>query len=727
MSSSDRNVKIFPFLVTLFTCVIFLNQAMAALPIAKTGAHFESRIAKIIDKAKQKPDYRETAVTVIYEDDFNAKEAELLKKLGGKRRFSTPKGLHELVLPAGKLQALQQGLPDSGLLRLSYPHAAAEVISQGVAFTGALDMQTLGHGGAGVTIGIIDLGFASLATSQAAGELPTDLIITDYTGTGTGGINHGTNVAEIVHDMAPQAHLLLAKIGTDVQLQQALTDMIAAGVDVINHSVGWYGAGYYDGTGPICAITDSAAAYGILWVNANGNDRNRHYSTTFTDADGDLRHDFAPGQDYNTITVNAGAKPYLILNWNDYGGRATTINYNLYLYDGNPELPGSNMVASSETIQAASNKNQPYEVINNYTAPITGTYYIVVKKFDASQVAVPLTLFSLSHDLITKTYASSIAQPADGFNVLGVGAANLSDVAEWFSSEGPTTDGRQKPEITGPDGTKTSLSAAFYGTSGAAPHVAGAAALLLSQNPGLAPAQLKTALIQTAKDINTAGFDYRTGNGRFSLDADLDGLNHDQDNCLLDANPDQLDTDLDNIGNICDPDDDNDGLADLLEIQIGTDPLLVDTDGDGLSDYFEVAFDGNVGAYTAGVDLNPLSADTDGDTLSDYYELAYGGNPGVYNPGLDLNPLSNDTDGDGFPDNTDPLPSKFNYCDGDIAPLGNPDGMVNAADYALALRILSGDLASSDLELTHGDLYPPGNPDGIINLSDVVLLLKLLH
>ena len=49
-----------------------------------------------------------------------------------------------------------------------------------------------------------------LAERVAAGELPptgSGLTITDYTGTGTGGTNHGTNVAEIVHDMAPGAEL----------------------------------------------------------------------------------------------------------------------------------------------------------------------------------------------------------------------------------------------------------------------------------------------------------------------------------------------------------------------------------------------------------------------------------------------------------------------------------------------------------------------------------------
>ncbi|MBT8135135.1 MAG: hypothetical protein KJO03_11540, partial [Gammaproteobacteria bacterium] len=77
-------------------------------------------------------------------------------------------------------------------------------------------------------------------------------------------------------------------------------------------------------------------------------------------------------------------------------------------------------------------------------------------------------------------------------------------------------------------------------------------------------------------------------------------------------------------------------------------------------------------------------------------------------------------------DPLDPL-SWPNYADGDLAPLGSPDGLINAADYLIAQRIAIGDLAATSLELSHGDLYPAGAPDGIINTSDLILLLKLLQ
>ena len=62
------------------------------------------------------------------------------------------------------------------------------------------------------------------------------------------------------------------------------------------------------------------------------------------------------------------------------------------------------------------------------------------------------------------------------------------------------------------------------------------------------------------------------------------------------------------------------------------------------------------------------------------------------------------------------------YADGDLAPLGTPDGLINSADYLVASRIVLGLVTPGDLELSHGDLYPPGAPDSVMNLQDLLLL-----
>lgn len=651
-------------------CGLFLSTAGQA---ATPGAVHPDNVRHFMERVAGVPAMQGQPVTVIVETDLDAATHAEIKVANGKWRYSAGRH-HEVILPGGRLAQFIARLPSSALVRFPYPHKAMAVTGQGVALTGAGDMQALGKNGAGVKIGVIDLGFANYTTAQSTGDLPSNLTITDYTGTGIGtGIDHGTNVAQIVYEMAPGAQLYLAKIDTDVQMQTALNAMIAAGVRVINHSVGWYAAAFYDGTGPFCNITNQADQNNIQWVNAIGNDRNKHYMASFTDTNADLRHEFATGQNYNTISLTAGSAVTLVLNWDAYA--STNVDYDLYLYSGNPDSGGA-LVASSLSRQGGSYP-YPYEVID-YTPVTSGTYYIVVKKYRSNTPTRRFALFSLGPDLVIKTTASSLAQPADCPYVLATGATNLSDVAESFSSEGPTTDGRAKPEIAAPNRVQTSLTSSFAGTSASAPHAAGAVALLRAQNPGMTTSQIRSLLTGTAKDVNTAGFDYRTGYGRVSLDADGDGFNHDTDNCRLIANSTQADMDGDGIGDACDDDIDGDGLSNAQETMIGTDPLKYDTDGDGLTDGVEVNTYGS----------NPLVVDTDGDGLTDGQEVnLYGTNPTVSDKGS-----------------------------------LTADGAVNSADLMRLMRFVEGLEIPSAKDAKLGDM----NSDNILDIRDVLLLRRQL-
>ncbi len=93
-----------------------------------------------------------------------------------------------------------------------------------------------------------------------------------------------------------------------------------------------------------------------------------------------------------------------------------------------------------------------------------------------------------------------------------------------FSSRGPTTDGRIKPDIAAPGvsimaamaGTKDEYTE-MSGTSMAAPFAAGAAALVIAANPQLTPDEVKSILLTTAEDwgIESADVDY--GHGRLQV------------------------------------------------------------------------------------------------------------------------------------------------------------------------------------------------------------------
>lgn len=63
---------------------------------------------------------------------------------------------------------------------------------------------------------------------------------------------------------------------------------------------------------------------------------------------------------------------------------------------------------------------------------------------------------------------------------------------------------------------------------------------------------------------------------------------------------------------------------------------------------------------------------------------------------------------------------------GDVAPLPTPDGLLNAADIMIMVRIVLGNLTPTAEQLINGDLYPASPPDGVINIQDLILLQEMV-
>ena len=198
-------------------------------------------------------------------------------------------------------------------------------------------------------------------------------------------------------------------------------------------------------------------------------------------------------------------------------------------------------------------------------------------------------------------------------------------------------------------------------------------------------------------------------------DTDGDGLDDNEED-VLGTNPNNDDTDGDGMGDKWehlhgfdptvhnsqtartdddgDADYDQDGLDNLQEHAIGTNPLLPDTDGDTLSDNAE---------FLGGT--NPCFADTDGDGLDDLQEQT-----------LMTNPLQPDTDGDGMDDGWEHQhgfdPKTHNATtarmDDDANADPDGDGLTNAAECKWSTNP-SGDDANSD-----------GIPDGLDTDGDGV-------
>ena len=124
----------------------------------------------------------------------------------------------------------------------------------------------------------------------------------------------------------------------------------------------------------------------------------------------------------------------------------------------------------------------------------------------------------------------TIASPGSSDSALTVGAVTKSDDLATFSSRGPRVgDFALKPDITGPGvsivaangkdsafGTPGEAHVAMSGTSMATPHVAGAAAILAQKHPTWTPAQLKAALMGSAKTNPAIGV-HAQGAGRVDV------------------------------------------------------------------------------------------------------------------------------------------------------------------------------------------------------------------
>lgn len=200
--------------------------------------------------------------------------------------------------------------------------------------------------------------------------------------------------------------------------------------------------------------------------------------------------------------------------------------------------------------------------------------------------------------------ASAIAYPSNHTAVISVGAASptgqrkspsSSDGETWWGSNYGvnTQDNRASVDImaatilpatdlVGSIGySSTDYYMWFNGTSCATPYAAGVAALLLSKNPSLTPAQVRTAITSTATDMTIdggAGWDRFTGYGMINANAALNSLVPGMPVCQITAPTNGSTHDLNSNINVTVNASDADGSVVKVEFFVDGSPIPSHTD-----------------------------------------------------------------------------------------------------------------------------------------------------
>jgi hypothetical protein len=421
-------------------------------------------------------------------------------------------GVIEAYVPFGLLSRLARVPSVSRITPIVRPRP--QVVSEGVAGHNVPAWTVDGYTGAGVKVGIIDLGFIGFGGLMGA-EVPGAVSARCYTGVGTFTssledcatyTNHGTAAAETIHDIAPDAELVIANPLSHLDLRATVSWMAAQGVRVINFSLStpWDGPG--DGTSPDpdspLATIDQAVASGVTFVTVAGNYATSTWFGTFADGNGNGSHEF-DGFELNALHLNANDHILLEGRWADSWTAAST-DLDFYLYDS-----AFNVVAASLDYQSGLAGHRPFESIS-HVATTSGTYYLEVYRYAGAPPAWIQVQARTQQPLSVSRAAGSIASPAETKNpgALGVGAAPWSStfIIEAFSSRGPTPDGRIKPDITGLDrgSSFTYGPTGFWGTSQATAHISGLAALVQQVFPTYRPVDVTTYLKRFARPRGAA-------------------------------------------------------------------------------------------------------------------------------------------------------------------------------------------------------------------------------
>ena len=339
---------------------------------------------------------------------------------------------------------------------------------------------------------------------------------------------HGTQVAGViaadgdVRGVAPAARLLAYKVSEDGEgvspdlIVAALRMAVEAGADIVNISLG-----VNKTNERIDAAVSEAAKRGVLVVAAAGNDG------PVSESIGSPGHNplaLTVGATYNNLTssqvatLTVNGMPFVAIPMLDSAVPAEPIDAPVIFvgYARERDLAGINATGAVILAERGSDTmgEMLYFSIKEGNAADAGAAAIIVFNNEDDEIFYG----ELIHEFNEPGYAPRIPAVSmsreDGLAILEMTQEGARVVLNFlldpdhpvpFSSRGPVSPFYAKPDIMAPgvyiNTTTLSGYGAVSGTSYATPHVSGAAALLLQQNPGLSPEDIRSVLVSTSSVV----------------------------------------------------------------------------------------------------------------------------------------------------------------------------------------------------------------------------------
>ncbi len=470
-------------------------------------------------------------------------------------------------------------------IRPAYAMAnVGQTTSQGDAAQNSDDARDMfGVDGSGVKVGVLSDSYDCLggaASDRSNNDVPTVTVLDDLSGSDCSFAgDEGRAMIQLIHDTAPGARQSFhTAFNGMADFADGIVELKNNGANVIVDDILYFAEPMFQ-DGIVAQAVDQVVADGVAYFSSAGNSARQSYESAFTDS-GNFgcfgnRHDFDPGAGSDTlqeVTIPVNTSITIVMQWDQpflsasetSAGSASDIDI-ILLNATAPQTgcPTANRVtdAFGFFVQGATGNigGDAVEIMSftNFASLGYGeTFNIAIENFSGPNPGI-IKYVEFRGAMTVDEYATNSPTSYGHANAAGaeaVGAAFYGDtpafgqvppLLESFSSAGgvpilfdingdPITPIlRDKPEIVAPDGTNTTFFGAdiepdgfpnFFGTSAAAPHAAGVAALMLDANSSLTPAEIYDTLEMTAIDMDVAGFDNDTGYGLIDAQAAVEQI-----------------------------------------------------------------------------------------------------------------------------------------------------------------------------------------------------------